>query len=235
MAHNHSWIDPEALQSLVKDTAYRSVGGDDAPPTAHAGSPWVEPNVNAPVGVPTRPPERERTYEPERALAQAPPSPRPTRATGSVRRATRPTLPNVDLQLPGAPPPVRASMLEPFTPVAGSVESRLEHLMVWACKVTGLSRAYVAAADGLLVASLNAGASAVDDAAAAVELCSRSVPADVGGADAGSVTMVAAERTHVIAWDLTRHGRTYLSLSGTVEPTSEALATLSRALRDALR
>lgn len=107
--------------------------------------------------------------------------------------------------------------------------------MVWACKVTGLARAYVADSEGLLVASVNAGANAVDDAAAAVELCSRSVPSDVGGADAGSITMVASERTHVIAWDLTRHGRTYLSLSGTVQPTPEALSTLSRALRDALR
>lgn len=228
MAHSHSWIDPEALRSLVKETAYRRVGLDDGPVTT---APSTSPLIDA-APIP-RPRDRMRPPEPEPALERAPASSRPLR---SVRRATRPTLPNPDeLGLPGSPPPVRASMLDPFLAVPGGLESRLEQLMVWACKVTGLARAYVADSEGLLVASLNAGANAVEHAAAAVELCSHSVPADVGGADAGSITMVASERTHVIAWQLTRHGRTYLSLSGTVQPTSEALSTLSRALRDALR
>lgn len=224
MAHSHSWIDPEALRSLVKDTAYRRLGADEAP--------VVEPGISPLVDSAPPPPRRDRMPRPEPTV-QRPPA--PSRPTGSVRRATRPSLPNPDLGLPGSPPPVRASVVDPFLPTPGRLESRLEQLMVWACKVTGLARAYVADSEGLLVASLNAGANAVDDAAAAVELCSRSVPADVGGADAGSITMVASERTHVIAWDLTRHGRTYLSLSGTVQPTPEALSTLSRALRDALR
>lgn len=227
MAHSHSWIDPDALRSLVKDTAYRRIGPDDGPVTA---APARSPLIDAAPA--PRPRDRMRPPEPEPALQRTPAPPRPLR---SVRRATRPTLPNPDELGPGSPPPVRSSMLEPFLPVPGGLESRLEQLMVWACKLTGLARAYVADSEGLLVASLNAGTNAVDDAAAAVELCSRSLPADVGGADAGSITMVASERTHVIAWHLTRHGRTYLSLSGTVEPTSEALSTLSRALRDALR
>ncbi len=231
MAHSHSWIDLDELRSLVKETAYRRVGGDDSPATAPAGSPLVDAVGEVPPSArPNRMPSPQRAAEP--AVQR---TPAPSRPLGSVRRATRPTLPNPDLGLPGSPPPVRASVVDPFLPIPGSLESRLEQLMVWACKVTGLARAYVADSEGLLVASLNAGARAVDDAAAAVELCSRSVPADVGGADAGSITMVASERTHVIAWDLTRHGRTYLSLSGTVEPTPEALSTLSRALRDALR
>jgi len=127
-------------------------------------------------------------------------------------------------------------MVEPFRPDPGfDLEARLEQLMAWACRTTGLARAFIADAEGLLVASLNTGANAVDEAASTVELCSRSVPRDIGDADAGIVTMVVAERTHVVAWDLTRHGKTYIALSGTVEPTSEALSTLSRALRDALR
>ncbi|MGH1348313.1 MAG: hypothetical protein ACRBN8_42555 [Nannocystales bacterium] len=224
MAHSHSWIDLDTLRALVKDTAYRPLAGDELPGAMTDRSALLE------TSSPPRPPERSAPAEP--TLDR---TPTPSRPVGSVRRATRPTLPNPDLGPPGSPPPVRASMLDPFLPTPGRLESRLEQLMVWACKVTGLARAYVADSDGLLVASLNAGANAVDDAAAAVDLCSRSVPADIGGADAGSITMVASERTHVIAWDLTRHGRTYLALSGTVEPTSEALSTLSRALRDALR
>ncbi len=127
-------------------------------------------------------------------------------------------------------------MVEPFAPDSASgLEARLEQLMAWACKVTGLARGFVADSEGLLVASLNAGANAVDEAASMVDMCARAVPRDIGGSDAGTVTMVALERTHVVAWDLTRHGKTYLALSGTVEPTPEALSTLSRALRDALR
>jgi len=232
MAHSHSWIDLDELRSLVKDTAYRRVGLKDSPAVAPPSSPLVE------TVSPSARRDRMAAPQPgaEPVLERAPAPSRPLR---SVRRATRPTLPNPDPNpgsgLPGSPPPVRASVVDPFLPIPGTLESRLEQLMVWACKVTGLARAYVADSEGLLVASFNAGANAVDDAAAAVELCARSVPADVGGADAGSITMVASERTHVIAWDLTRHGRTYLSLSGTVEPTPEALSTLSRALRDALR
>lgn len=224
MAHSHSWIDLEALQSLVKATAYRRAGLQDTTTVSPATSPVIDadPGASAPEHV-------GPSTEPVVAVPSIPP-----RSAGSVRRATRPSLPNPDVGL-GSPPPVRASVVEPFLPAAGGLESRLEQLMVWACKVTGLARAYVADSEGLLVASLNAGATAADDAAAAVELCSRSVPGDVGRADAGSVTMVASERTYVIAWEITRHGRTYLSLSGTVEPTPEALSTLSRALRDALR
>lgn len=213
MAHNLSWIDPEDLRALVSETAYRRPQPEQ-PARTFAPRGFVDP-APEPRPIPTAP---------------------PLRPTPSVRRASRPSLPNPDAPTLPAAPPVRASMVDPFAPDSASgLEARLEQLMAWACKVTGLARGFVADSEGLLVASLNAGANAVDEAASMVDMCARAVPRDIGGSDAGTVTMVALERTHVVAWDLTRHGKTYLALSGTVEPTPEALSTLSRALRDALR
>ena len=221
MAHNLSWIDPEDLRALVSETAYRRPEPQSPTPSARSFTPggFVDP-----------PPVREA------APPQPVPSAPPLRPTPSVRRASRPSLPNPDAPTLPAAPPVRASVVDPFVPdPVSSLEARLEQLMAWACKVTGLARGFVADSERLLVASLNAGANAVDEAAAIVDMCARSVPRDIGGSDAGTVTMVARERTHVVAWDLTRHGKTYIALSGTVEPTPEALSNLSRALRDALR
>lgn len=222
MAHNLSWIDPDDLRALVSETAYRSSEPEHAAPSARTSvnSGFVAPAPPREVAPPTRP-------------APATPHSRPT---PSVRRASRPSLPNPDAQTLPAAPPVRVSVVAPFAPDSTrGLEARLEQLMAWACKVTGLARGFVADDEGLLVASLNAGPNATDDAASIVDLCARALPRDVGGSDAGTVTMVARERTHVVAWDLTRHGKTYLALSGTVEPTPEALSNLSRALRDALR
>ncbi|MCR9165864.1 MAG: hypothetical protein ACE37F_10285 [Nannocystaceae bacterium] len=217
MAHNLSWIDPEDLRALVLETAYRRPSAEL--PRAPA------PSSGGFVDAPASPPKTQQV-----------PVAQPQRPSPSVRRASRPSLPNPDAPTLPAAPPVRASVVEPFSPRPGDgLEARLEQLMAWACNITGLARGFVADEEGLLVASLNAGANAVDDAASIVDMCARSVPADVGRADAGRVTMTASERTHVVAWDLTRHGKTYLALSGTVEPTPEALSTLSRALRDALR
>jgi acetylornithine/succinyldiaminopimelate/putrescine aminotransferase len=145
-------------------------------------------------------------------------------------------LPNPDAEAPVAPPPARAegpSAFEVDTSV--SLETRLEQLMTWACAVTGLSRVFIADAEGLLVASLNSGAKAVDEAASIVQLCTRAVPQDVSASERGTVSMSAGEHTHVVAWELTRHGKTYIALSGTVEPNADALSLLSTALRDALR
>ena len=220
MAHNLSWIDPEVLRSLVSETAYRRREAQEKPATPSTF-------VRMPPGDAPTP-----SAAPEGGLTTAP----PLRPTASVRRASRPSLPNPDAPSVPAAPPVRATMVEPFRPEPDhDLEARLEQLMAWACRTTGLARAFIADAEGLLVASLNTGSNAVDEAASVVEMCARAIPRDVGGADAGTVTMLAAERTHVVAWDLTRHGKTYIALSGTVEPTPEALSTLSRALRDALR
>jgi|GEM_PF-2323264 len=227
MAHNLSWIDRDALRTLVAETAYRRV--------------QVKEDAESPSSTFVAPPVETSSSVEAPAVATAPLGESKARKTASVRRASRPSLPDpvaVDAPATGVPsaPPVRASMVEPFMPSGdGSLEARLELLMGWACKVTGLARAFVADAEGLLVASLDTGANAVDEAAAIVELCAHRIPRDVGGADAGTVTMVAGERTHVVAWDLTRHGKTYIALSGTVAPTPEVLSTLSRALRDALR
>lgn len=218
MAHNLSWIDPEVLRLLVSETAYRR--NEDEPAVrgsqAEASAPPPPTSEPMPTPMPSAPPLRP--------------------ATASVRRASRPSLPNPDALSVPAAPPVRSSMVEAFRPEPGlDLEARLEQLMAWACRTTGLARAFIADAEGLLVASLNTGANAIDEAASMVDMCARSVPRDVGDADAGSVTMIAGERTHVIAWDLTRHGKTFIALSGTVEPLPEALSNLSRALRDALR
>ncbi len=260
MAHNLSWIDPETLRTLVSETAYRRleptptqaaspmttivVGPPPSPsPPWQAPPPFQAPPLQGPASVAPAPPvppapsfrapEPAPAPAPKVAAASGPRPTGPTGPTGSVRRASRPTLPDPD-RLPA--PPVRASMKKPFAPEPeATLDARLEQLMAWACQSTGLSRAFIADAEGLLVASRNTGANAVDDAASIVELCARRVPRDVADAASGTVTMVAGERTHAVAWELTRHGKTYIALSGSVEPPPEVLATLGAGLREALR
>jgi len=225
MAHNLSWIDPQTLRSLVAQTAYRRLEPEQAAPPSPARPVAVAPSTSDPPSV-----------EPARTEPAPMPTVPPLRTAGSVRRATRPSLPDPDASrsVPDAPP-VRASMLDPFAVAPGALEARLEQLMVWACTVTGLARVFIADDEGLLVASLNAGANAPDEAASVVELCTRGVPHDVGGSEAGSISMVGLERTHVVAWSTGSHGKTFIALSGTVEPSPEALSILCRALTDALR
>ena len=224
MAHNLSWIDPDELRTLVSETAYRRP--EELPPDASVS---VSVSVSAPARADAAEPADRAAAPPVVASAS------PLRPGGSVRRASRPSLPNPDAPVP-APPPPRTSSVETFRPdPAHPLETRLEQLMMWACRVTGLSRVFIADAEGLLVASLNTGSNAVDDAASAVDLCTRAVPSDIAAADAGVVTMLVSGRTHVVAWDLTRHGKTFIALSGAVDPNTDALSNLSRALRDALR
>lgn len=233
MAHSLSWIDPETLRTLVSETAYRRVQAERPAP-----SPPVDVRRPESTPAPPRNPEPDPSPPPVVRMSEPAPVVRSQTASRSVRRATRPSLPDPDAQAapPVPAPPVRASVYDPFRPPPGAaLEECLEALMIWACRSTGLARAFIADADGLLVAAHNIGEQAVDDAVFIVELCGRAVPREIAEADAGTVTMVAAERTHVVAWELTPHGKSYIALSGTAEPPPEAVANLSQALRDALR
>ena len=206
--------------------------------------PPAEPSL--PIPPPPEPPTAFSTVE-------HPPlrSPVGRRRTASVRRASRPVLPDPDqTDVAAPPPPPRAPApapavpdtpdvpggVEPFRPRPGStLEARLEQLMTWAAAATGLSRVFMADADGLLVASLDARRTTAADAAAVVQMCTRAVPPEVASSERGTVSMSAGDRTHVVAWELTRHGKTYIALSGTVEPSPQALPLLPAAVRDALR
>ena len=226
MAPNLSWIDRDALRSLVEETAYRAPAASASAP---APTPTAAPAPAPAASVPPAPaPAFERAPEPDVSA----PAPRPG-TSGSVRVAARPAAPPA-AALP--PPPSYEPGPEPFLPPEGaSLEDCVDGLMRWASRITGASSAFVADADGLLVASLELSADAGDVAAAAVQLATSHVPDDVSREDTGVITMRAGGRARVIAWSQTRHGRTFLGLVGERMPPSDALSQLSVALRDALR
>ncbi|MEM6295814.1 MAG: hypothetical protein AAGA54_31370 [Myxococcota bacterium] len=161
----------------------------------------------------------------------------PVAPTGSVRVAPRPSAARPAPRATAVPPPPSYERgPEPYVaPEGGSLEARVDALMNWACRITGARAAFVADADGLLVASVDLVADGPSTAAAAVQLATVHVPEDVSREDTGVITMRAAGRARVIAWDQTRHGRTFLGLVGERMPPSDALSQLSVALRDALR
>ncbi len=220
MAHSLSWIDPEAFKRLVSETVDRDFGDE--------GQSRPEPSVPrrsdlmGPSG-PAREPQPDPASAPNPARPQAPSG--IGRAT--VRRASRPAAAPV----PRDPKPGP----EPFSADPGaSLDARLRSLMAWACDLTGLTRVLIIDAQGLLVASERAGANAMDEAASVVDLCARRVPAEVSAQDSGTVTMRAGARTHVVVWQTTRHGRTYMTLWGAANPSQSALSLLCGALPEVL-
>ncbi len=237
MAHSLSWIDRDRFHALVEETAWRPPPKSEPAPTDAPPEPERQTSQEARPEFVLR--RDELVSSQARAQAGVGVAPRarsvPQRGARSVTMAARPASNRPGTPLPLPPPPSYEPTPQPFEPRPNAgVEARLQHLLGWACELTGLPTAYVADADGLLIAT-NATDPDLETRVAASVARARELPGQMDAAPSGTLVIRAGGETLVLSWEQTRHGRAYLRVLGLVPAADDAVPLLPRALRDALR